>query len=153
MNLDTCTFQNFLDGQILLLNKPIGWSSFDVVKKIRNLILKRYNQNKIKIGHAGTLDPLASGLLLICTGRYTKKITELQEKPKTYTGSLMLGATTPSYDLETKIDSTYSISHINKKRDVYSSAKEISRQYMIPQELLAKTLQQMKQLNYIRKKI
>ena len=115
MNLETCTFQNFLDGQILLLNKPIGWSSFDVVKKIRNLILKRYNQNKIKIGHAGTLDPLASGLLLICTGKYTKKITELQEKPKTYTGSLTLGATTPSYDLETKIDTTYSISHINKK--------------------------------------
>jgi len=116
MNLENYTFQNFLDGQILLLNKPIGWSSFDVVKKIRNLILKRYNQNKIKIGHAGTLDPLASGLLLICTGRHTKKITELQEKPKTYTGSLMLGATTPSYDLETQIDSTYSVSHINKKK-------------------------------------
>ncbi len=116
MSIKPYTFQNFLDGQILLFNKPIGWSSFDVVKKIRTLILKKYNQKKIKIGHAGTLDPLASGLLLICTGKYTKKIIELQKKPKTYTGSFFLGATTASYDLETPIKSTYKIDHINEEK-------------------------------------
>ena len=78
MNLFQTTAEKFLEGQMLLIEKPIGWSSFDVVKKIKYLIRKRHNLKKIKVGHAGTLDPLASGLLIICTGKFTKKISEIQ---------------------------------------------------------------------------
>ena len=102
----------FLTGQTFLINKPLGWSSFDVVKKIKYLIQKNKNIKKLKVGHAGTLDPLATGLLIICTGKCTKKISEIQEKEKTYTGTITLGATTPSYDLETKLDNNYETQHI-----------------------------------------
>jgi len=103
---------DFLTGQILLVDKPFGWSSFAVVKKIKNLIKKKYNLKKIKVGHAGTLDPLATGLLIVCTGKFTKKISEIQKQEKTYTGTITLGSTTQSYDLETTIDSYYNTSHI-----------------------------------------
>ena len=106
---------HFLDGQTLLLKKPVGWSSFDVVRKIRFLIKKKYSLKKIKIGHAGTLDPLATGLLIICTGKYTKRISSIQKQQKTYTGVITLGATTASYDLETKINNTFETKHITKK--------------------------------------
>ena len=106
---------HFLDGQTLLLKKPVGWTSFDVVRKIRFLIKKKYNLKKIKIGHAGTLDPLATGLLIICTGKYTKRISSIQKQKKTYTGVITLGATTASYDLETKINNTFETKHITKK--------------------------------------
>ncbi len=106
---------HFLDGQTLLLKKPVGWTSFDVVRKIRFLIKKKYSLKKIKIGHAGTLDPLATGLLIICTGKYTKSISSIQKLKKTYTGVITLGATTPSYDLETKINNTFETKHITKK--------------------------------------
>lgn len=105
----------FLTGQVLLVNKPIGWSSFDVVKKIKLLIRKKYNLKKIKVGHAGTLDPLATGLLIICTGKFTKKISEIQNQEKTYTGTITLGSTTASYDLETEINTNYKTSHITEK--------------------------------------
>ena len=94
---------DFLEGQVLLFNKPLGWSSFDVVKKIKALIRSKYKLKKIKVGHAGTLDPLATGLLIVCTGKFTKKISEIQAQEKTYTGIITLGGTTPSYDLETKV--------------------------------------------------
>ena len=106
---------HFLDGQTLLLKKPVGWTSFDVVRKIRFLIKKKYSLKKIKIGHAGTLDPLATGLLIICTGKYTKSISSIQKLKKTYTGVITLGATTASYDLETKINNTFETKHITKK--------------------------------------
>jgi tRNA pseudouridine55 synthase len=99
---------------MLLIEKPIGWSSFDVVKKIKYLIRKRYNLKKIKVGHAGTLDPLASGLLIICTGKFTKKISEIQDKRKIYTGIITLGGTTPSFDLETEIEKNYKTDHISE---------------------------------------
>jgi tRNA pseudouridine55 synthase len=108
------TVQDFLDGQILLINKPLGWTSFDVVKKIKNLIRTKYSLKKLKVGHAGTLDPLASGLLIVCTGKFTKRISELQGQAKLYTGNITLGGTTPSYDLETEIDTKFETNHITE---------------------------------------
>ncbi|NHF58688.1 tRNA pseudouridine(55) synthase TruB [Flavobacteriaceae bacterium TP-CH-4] len=108
------TKEDFLEGQLLLIDKPMGWSSFQAVNKIKWAIRRKFDLKKIKIGHAGTLDPLATGLLLICTGKFTKKINELQGQVKEYTGTITLGATTPSYDLETEIDKSYPIEHITK---------------------------------------
>ncbi len=106
------TPEEFSEGSVLLIDKPLQWSSFQAVNKIKWAILKHYKLKKIKIGHAGTLDPLASGLLVICTGKYTKKITEIQDAVKTYTGTITLGATTPSYDMETEVDFQYPTDHI-----------------------------------------
>ena len=106
------TVEDFLAGQIHLINKPLGWTSFDVVKKIKNLIRTKYSLKKIKVGHAGTLDPLATGLLIVCTGKLTKVIAKIQGQEKTYTGTITLGGTTPSYDLETEIDNDYETAHI-----------------------------------------
>lgn len=103
---------SILEGQMILVNKPLNWTSFQVVNKVRWLLRKKHNLKKIKVGHAGTLDPLASGLLLICTGKMTKKIEDLMGKEKTYTGTFFVGATTPSYDLETKVDNHFAYNHI-----------------------------------------
>lgn len=104
--------EDFLEGRLLLIDKPMGWSSFQAVNKLKWAIRKKFQLKKIKIGHAGTLDPLATGLLLICTGRFTKKINDLQGQAKEYTGTITLGATTPSYDLETEVDHTFPTEHI-----------------------------------------
>lgn len=98
--------QEFNEGKVLLINKPAGWTSFDVVGKIRNVSRAK------KVGHAGTLDPLATGLLILCTGKFTKRIDELQAQEKEYTGTITLGATRPSYDMETEIDQTFPWEHI-----------------------------------------
>jgi tRNA pseudouridine55 synthase len=103
---------NFAEGEMLLINKPYHWTSFDVVGKIRN----SFKPLKLKVGHAGTLDPLATGLLIICTGKLTKKIDEYQAQEKEYTGTMTLGATTPSYDLETEVDETFNISAITEEQ-------------------------------------
>jgi tRNA pseudouridine55 synthase len=108
------TKEDFLKGQLLLIDKPLGWSSFQAVNKVKWAIKRKFGLKKIKVGHAGTLDPLATGLLLICTGKFTKKISGFQDQIKEYTGTIMLGATTPSYDLETEIDKTFSIDHITE---------------------------------------
>jgi len=100
----------------LCFDKPLHWTSFDLVNKVRWLIRKTYNIKKIKVGHAGTLDPLATGLVIICTGKSTKTIPSLMGQTKTYTGEITLGATTPSYDLETDIDNTFPTQHITEKR-------------------------------------
>ena len=104
--------EDFKNGQVLLIDKPLDWTSFQVVNKLRWAIRKRLGIKKIKVGHAGTLDPLATGLLIICTGKKTKTIHELQAQTKEYTGSLRLGETTPSYDLETSVDKKWPIDHI-----------------------------------------
>jgi len=101
------------EGFTLLLDKPLHWTSFDAVNKLKSLCKHRWKLPNLKIGHAGTLDPLATGLLVICTGKHTKQIDTLQAETKTYTGTLRLGATTPSYDLETEIDATFETAHIN----------------------------------------
>ena len=108
------TAEEFKTGQILLFDKPLNWTSFQLVNKVRWMIRKSCNIKKIKVGHAGTLDPLATGLLIICTGKFTKRIPELQGQIKEYTGTFQLGATTPSYDLETEVDETFPINHISE---------------------------------------
>lgn len=113
--MDTPTKEDFLSGQILLIDKPLTWSSFQAVNKLKWAIRKKFQLKKIKIGHAGTLDPLATGLLIICCGKFTKKIPELQGQAKEYTGTITLGATTPSYDLETEIDQTFPTEHITEQ--------------------------------------
>jgi tRNA pseudouridine55 synthase len=109
------TAEDFLNGQIILIDKPLHWTSFQAVNKMKYALINKVGlPKKFKIGHAGTLDPLASGLLLVCTGKFTKRITELQGQAKEYTGTFFIGATTPSYDLETEIDQTFDTSHINE---------------------------------------
>lgn len=109
------TAEDFLTGQIILIDKPLHWTSFQAVNKMKYALINKAGlPKKFKIGHAGTLDPLASGLLLVCTGKFTKRITELQGQAKEYTGTFFIGATTPSYDLETEIDATFDISHIDE---------------------------------------
>lgn len=110
--MDPLPRYNFKTGTTLLVDKPIGWTSFDVVNKLRYAIKHRIGVKKIKVGHAGTLDPLATGLLIICTGKFTKKLNEFQGLPKTYTGTLQLGATTPSFDAESEINETFPTDHI-----------------------------------------
>ena len=106
------TGEDFQNGQILLIDKSLHWTSFQAVNKMKWILKSKLGLKKIKIGHAGTLDPLATGLLLVCTGKFTKRIEELQGQAKEYTGTFYIGATTPSYDLETEIDQTYPTSHI-----------------------------------------
>jgi len=122
---------DFLEGHLLLVNKPLRWTSFDAVKKIRNTLRTHLQVKKIKVGHAGTLDPLADGLLIVCTGKFTKRINDFQSQEKEYTGKFILGATTPSFDLETEVDKTYPIDHIteNDLQDVaHSLTGEILQQ-------------------------
>ncbi|PQJ20084.1 MULTISPECIES: tRNA pseudouridine(55) synthase TruB [Nonlabens] len=104
----------FSQGKVILIDKPLEWTSFQVVNKVRWLIKRKFKLKKIKVGHAGTLDPLASGLLILCTGKETKNITTYQAQRKEYTGTITLGATTPSYDLETEIDKRFDYDHLTE---------------------------------------
>jgi tRNA pseudouridine55 synthase len=113
MNL---SLKSILEGQLLLVDKPLEWTSFQVVNKLRWALRTKYKLKKLKVGHTGTLDPLATGLLLICTGKMTKKISEIQALEKAYDGIITLGTTTPSYDLETAIDHNFYINHITKQQ-------------------------------------
>jgi tRNA pseudouridine55 synthase len=109
------SIEDYLDGQIIAIDKPLQWTSFQVVNKMKYALINKLGlPKKFKIGHAGTLDPLATGLLLICTGKFTKRISELQGQSKEYTGTFFIGATTPSYDLETEIDQTFATAHIDE---------------------------------------
>lgn len=106
---------DFITGEIIGIDKPLGWTSFDAVKRIRGAIQRRLHVKKFKVGHAGTLDPLATGVLIICTGRATRRIEELQSGDKEYIATIRLGATTPSYDLETKVDREFPWEHITRE--------------------------------------
>ncbi|EAZ95324.1 putative tRNA pseudouridine synthase [Flavobacteria bacterium BAL38] len=109
------TVEEILEGKVILIDKPLKWSSFQAVNKLKYALINELKlPKKFKIGHAGTLDPLATGLLIICTGKFTKRITEIQAQTKEYTGTIVLGATTPSYDLETEVDATFPITHISE---------------------------------------
>ena len=110
--------EDFLSGQLLLINKPLTWTSFDAVNKIRYVLRKYTGNKKIKVGHAGTLDPLATGLLLICTGKYTKRIDTYQGMPKAYRATIKLGEETPSFDAETEVSVTHNIGHITVEQVV-----------------------------------
>jgi len=109
------TAEDILEGQVILIDKPLTWSSFQAVNKLKYILKRHYDlPKKFKIGHAGTLDPLATGLLIICTGKFTKRITEIQAQAKEYTGTITVGATTPSYDLETEVNATFPTEHITE---------------------------------------
>src|SRR5437763_11435822 len=112
------------NGEIILINKPYRWTSFDVVKKIKNAVGK-----KVKVGHAGTLDPLATGLLILCTGAMTKKISEIQDAEKEYEGSFFIGATTESHDMEREVNARFDINHISEKM-IYDAAKDFTGEQM-----------------------
>jgi tRNA pseudouridine55 synthase len=116
---------DFKNGTILSFDKPLNWTSFGLVSKVRYLLCKHIREKKLKVGHAGTLDPLATGVLIICTGKATKQIDTLQAKTKEYIATLQLGATTPSFDLETEVDATFPTEHINK-----ASIEEVLRQFL-----------------------
>ncbi|MCH2223235.1 MAG: tRNA pseudouridine(55) synthase TruB [Crocinitomicaceae bacterium] len=104
--------REFAQGSTILVDKPLEWTSFDVVNKIRWNLKRKLGVKKIKVGHAGTLDPLATGLLILCVGKHTKRINDIMPGEKTYTGTILLGKTTPSYDLESEFDKEYSVEHI-----------------------------------------
>lgn len=117
------TGEDYKEGQVILIDKPLEWTSFQAVNKVRWLIRKAFGIKKIKVGHAGTLDPLATGLLIICSGKFTKKIETFQAQVKEYTGTFTLGGTTPSYDLETEINQTFDISEITSEK-IHEVTKE-----------------------------
>jgi tRNA pseudouridine55 synthase len=119
------TAEDYQNGQFLLIDKPLNWTSFQVVNKLRWEIRQRYSIKKIKVGHAGTLDPLATGLLILCTGKFTKKIETYQAQEKEYTGTITVGGTTPSYDLETEINEIFPIDHITE-----TLIKETTQQFL-----------------------
>jgi len=131
---------DFAKGEILFIDKPYKWTSFDVVNKIRCLVKYHFGIKKVKLGHAGTLDPLATGLLILCSGTFTKKIDEFQGLEKEYTGTMVLGATTPSFDMEKEIDKTFDISGISKEEIVNATKIFIGNIKQIPPVFSAKKI-------------
>ena len=123
---------NFIKGEVLYIDKPHGWTSFDAVKRLRSTLLRRMKLKKLKVGHAGTLDPLATGVMLVCTGRATKLIDTLQAHVKEYVATIALGATTPSFDLETEIDATYPTDHITRQLVEETLAKFVGMIEQVP---------------------
>lgn len=124
--------EDFKEGRVFLIDKPLTWTSFNAVSKIKWLIKKRFKVKKIKVGHAGTLDPLATGLLIICTGKFTKIIDEYQAQKKEYTGTFTVGATTPSYDLETEVNEEFATDHISEELILDTAKTFIGEQDQFP---------------------
>jgi tRNA pseudouridine55 synthase len=131
---------NFEQGEVLLFNKPLYWTSFDLVNKVRNMIRSTFGIKKIKVGHAGTLDPLASGLMIICTGRATKKIDEFRDLDKEYVATFHLGETTPSFDLETETDNHYPVGHISEDMVKETLLSFLGEQKQLPPMYSAKLI-------------
>jgi tRNA pseudouridine55 synthase len=131
---------NFIEGEVLLFNKPFKWTSFDVVNKIRLMLKKHLGIKKIKVGHAGTLDPLATGLLVICTGKATKTIAGLQSLEKEYEGTFTMGATTPSYDLETEVDEKFPTEHLSEELIQSATKKFTGKIQQLPPVYSAKRI-------------
>lgn len=143
----------FHEGKVLLLDKPLGWTSFDLVNKVRNSIRRTYGLKGkgIKVGHAGTLDPLATGLMIICTGRMTKQIEQFAGLDKAYSGTIVLGASTPSFDLEKEIDARFATEHITKEA-IYEIAKQfLGWQDQVPPLFSAKKIDGKRAYEYARK--
>ena len=113
--MDISAKKDFVEGEILAVDKPLGWTSFDVVKRLRGAVLRRLGVKRFKVGHAGTLDPLATGVMIVVTGKATKLIEQLQSGVKEYVATIALGATTPSFDLETEIDARFPVEHITRE--------------------------------------
>ena len=142
--------EDFQSGKTILVDKPYGWTSFDVVNKIRWNLRQALGIKKIKVGHAGTLDPLASGLLVICTGKHTKRIPELMEGVKTYTGTILLGKTTPSFDLETEFNNVFETDHITPELMEKIRLNFIGEQQQVPPVYSAKQIDGKRAYDYAR---
>jgi len=142
---------DFISGEVLLVDKPLDWTSFQVVNKLRWKIKHKIDAKKIKVGHAGTLDPLASGLLILCTGKKTKEIESYMGLEKVYTGTITLGATRPSYDMETEIDETFSTAHISAEMIHQTSSDMTGEQDQMPPIFSAKKVDGKKAYDLARK--
>jgi tRNA pseudouridine55 synthase len=142
---------NFVDGEVLFFDKPYQWTSFDLVKKVRWMLKKKFNYAKLKVGHAGTLDPLASGLLIVCTGRATKKINTFQDQEKEYIAGILFGRTTPSYDLETEYNGEYSTEHITREKIEEVLQSFLGESDQIPPVFSAKFVDGKRAYEYARK--
>ncbi len=140
---------DFARGEILLIDKPQGWTSFDIVSKVRNLISKLHGK-RIKVGHAGTLDPMATGLLILATGRKTKMINQLQGLDKEYIATIRLGAITPSYDAETEIEQYFSVDHITAEKVEQAALSFLGKQQQVPPKYSAKKIKGKKAYNLAR---
>ncbi len=140
----------FQTGQIILIDKPLTWTSFDVVKKVKWLIRNKYNLKKLKVGHAGTLDPLATGLLVVCTGKFTKSINEIQTAEKEYTGVITLGATTPSFDLEKEVDEEFPTEHITEALIKETALSFVGQQEQVAPMYSAKKIDGKRAYEYVR---
>ncbi|GHV34268.1 tRNA pseudouridine synthase B [Bacteroidia bacterium] len=143
--------QSFEEGSLILIDKPYKWTSFDVVNKIKWQLVHRLGLKKIKIGHAGTLDPLATGLLLVCTGKFTKRIEEFQAKEKEYTGTFVLGATTPCFDLEKEIDERFPTEHITDLNILEAAYSFLGEQQQVPPLFSAVKIDGKRAYEYARK--
>lgn len=144
------TAQSLEEGMILPFDKPYGWSSFKLVNKVRYQLCRHAGIRKLKVGHAGTLDPLASGLLILCTGRATKRIMQIQEMPKVYEAEITFGATTPSYDLETEIEKTYPAEHIDVNLLKEKMKGFLGRSEQVPPLFSAKNINGVRAYSYAR---
>lgn len=142
---------DYISGEILVIDKPYRWTSFDAVKRLRGAVHRRLNAKRFKVGHAGTLDPLATGVLLVCTGRATKRIAELQEGMKEYVAEITFGATTPSYDLEKEIDATYPWEHITPELIAETLPKFQGHVMQVPPVFSAVKVDGKRAYNYARK--
>ncbi len=151
--IESLTLDDITNGKIILIDKPIEWTSFDVVKYIRKSIQTRLKVKRIKVGHAGTLDPLATGLLIVCIGKETKNISKYQDLSKKYTGIIKLGETTPSYDRETEIDRTYNYNHIDENKVLKISKTFIGKQKQFPPIYSALKKDGKRMYKYAREKI
>jgi tRNA pseudouridine55 synthase len=151
--MDDMNISIFEEGQVLSFNKPLYWTSFDLVNKVRSLIRSSLKIKKIKVGHAGTLDPLASGLMIICTGRATKRIDEFRDLDKEYVATIHLGATTPSFDLETETDNHYSTDHITEKSVLEAIKGFLGEQKQLPPMYSAKQIDGKRAYEFARKGI
>lgn len=144
---------DFEGGELLIFDKPLYWTSFDLVKKVKNIIRARSGIKKLKVGHAGTLDPLATGVMIICTGKFTKRISELQDHDKEYLATFHLGATTPSFDLETEVDARFDTAGISEEM-VKNAIKEFGgKQMQVPPVYSAKNIDGKRAYEYARKGI
>ena len=142
---------DFISGEIIVIDKPLGWTSFDAVKRIRGAIQRRLHLRKFKVGHAGTLDPLATGVLIVCTGRATRSIDALQNGVKEYVAHIRLGATTPSFDLETEIDRTFPWEHITREKVEEALRRFRGKIMQVPPVFSAVKIDGKRAYNYARK--
>lgn len=142
---------DFISGEIIGIDKPLGWTSFDAVKRLRGAIQRRLRVKKFKVGHAGTLDPLATGVLIVCTGRATRQIESLQNGSKEYVAEITLGATTPSFDLETEIDATYPWEHITREQIEDTLPKFVGNVMQVPPVFSAIKIEGKRAYNFARK--